>query len=119
MFPAGAIDGPVTLSATQKRVYRGSPVYTAFLEGTQRTQSLASPRALPSAKRTFRISGAPLSPAERELSLGFCGLTPIDADGLLLRHGVDALRAAASDLDLSPIIRGRANVALTKLGLGP
>lgn len=117
MFPAGAIDGPIALSPTQKRVYRGSPVYTAFLEGTQKTQSLVTPRAVPSGKRSFRISGSVLSPAERELSLGFCGLTPIDAQGLLRRHGEGALRAAASDLDLSPIIRGRANVALAKLGL--
>jgi hypothetical protein len=119
MFPAGAIDGPITLSATQKRVYRGSPVYTAFLEGSQSTQSLRMDRTLPIAKRVFRASGGALSPAERELALGFCGLTPIDAVGLLQRHGEAALRSAAADTDLSPIIRGRATVALKKLGLAP
>ncbi len=125
MFAAGAIDGPVSLSPTQKRVYRGSPIYRAFGAGEGgRTMSLplpshASPRAM---KRTFRISGNPvLSPVERELSFGFCGLNKLDTDGLVQRHGREAavaqLQTAATDLDLAPYIRGRANLALKQLGV--
>ena len=121
MFAAGAIDGPVTLSPTQKRVYRGSPIYRAFTaESSGRTMSFV-PSAPLSIKRTFRISGSSaLSPVERELSFGFCGLNPLDANGLVKRHGRDAaiaqLRAAAADRDLVPYIRGRANLALRALG---
>ncbi|MBX3190041.1 MAG: hypothetical protein KF819_23650 [Labilithrix sp.] len=124
MFPAGAIDGPVTLSPTQKRVYRGSPIYKAFPAGTKQTQSWSpfAPQAidLSTIRRRFRASGRPLSRVESELSLGYCGLTPIDAGGMVARLGeataVAQLSAAANDLDLSPIIRGRAKVALAKLG---
>lgn len=123
MFPAGAIDGPVTLSATQKRVYRGSPIYKAKPAGAKSTQSFHAPRELPPLHRTFRASGGPLSPVERELSFGFCGLNELDVAGLVRRHGQTAavaqLRAAAADADLSPIIRGRANVALRRLGAAP
>ncbi len=120
MFAAGAISGPVNLSPTQKRVYRGSPIYKAFATGTPQTQSLPLVPAVPfQAKRHFRISGGPLSPAERELSTGFCGLNPIDHDGLAQRYGIEQLKAAAKDADLAPYIRGRANVALKRLGVTP
>lgn len=120
MFVAGAIDGPVMLSPSQKRVYRGSPVYRA-LASSGGTRSISASTVAPTFKRAFRISGDPtLSPVERELSLGFCGLNPLDADGLVDRHGRDAaiaqLRAAAVDTDLAPYIRGRANLALERLG---
>jgi len=121
MFPAGAIEGPVTLSPTQKRIYRGSPIYRASTAGSSgRTMSFAR-SALPAIERTFRISGSrALSPVERELSFGFCGLNRLDANGLVKRHGRDAaiaqLRAAAADPDLVPYIRGRANLALKTLG---
>jgi len=128
MFAAGAIDGPVTLSPSQKRVYRGSPIYRAFTAGGGKTMSseapssrrpaFAAPRVL---ARAFRISGSSvLSPVERELSFGFCGLNELNAEGLVDRHGREAamtqLRAAAVDQDLAPYIRGRANLALKKLG---
>lgn len=125
MFAAGAIDGPVTLSPSQKRVYRGSPIYRAFNAGGGSTMSFA-PRAparsmAPSFKRTFRVSGSDvLSPVERELSSGFCGLNALDANGLVARHGrepaIAQLTAAAADADLAPYIRGRANLALRSLG---
>lgn len=120
MFAAGAIDGPVTLSATQKRVYRGSPIYRAFTAGGS-TMSFVPPSPAPSIKRTFRVSGSTvLSPVERELSSGFCGLNALDVDGLVKRHGradaITQLRAAAADPDLVPFIRGRANLALHELG---
>lgn len=122
MFAAGAIDGPVTLSPTQQRVFRGSPIYKAFVSGSK-TMSLelgeTSPVRLPVLRRQFRASNGPLSPVERDLSLGWCGLTKIDAHALVRRHGQDAIRqlqAAANDPDLSPIIRGRANLALKQLG---
>lgn len=117
MFPAGAIAGPVTLSETQKRVYRGSPIYTAFTASSQQTQSYRAPRAPFHAHPIFRASGAPLAPIERELAMGFCGLTPIDAEGMLQRYGEAALRAAANDEDLAEFMRGRARLALDKLGL--
>ncbi|MBX3205348.1 MAG: hypothetical protein KF764_09775 [Labilithrix sp.] len=125
MFAAGARDGPVTLSPTQKRVYRGSPIYRAFTAGGGSTMSF-KPRApvrslAPSFKRTFRVSGSDvLSPVERELSFGFCGLNGLDANGLVKRYGRDQaiaqLTAASADTDLAPYIRGRANLALRALG---
>ncbi len=123
MFAAGAIDGPVTLSPTQKRVYRGSPIYRAFTaDGGGSTMAFHAPSAPRAIKRTFRLSGSTaLSPVERDLSFGFCGLNPLDTSGLVKRHGRDAaitqLRAAATDPDLVPYIRGRANLALKKLGV--
>jgi hypothetical protein len=120
MFPATAIEAPIYLSVEQKRVYRGSPIYKAYPPGTQRTQSL-EPSAIPMLKPQFRVSGGPLSPVEVELSLGFCGLNKLDPEGIVRRNGhaaaIDQLRAAAADADLSPIIRGRASLALEKLGV--
>lgn len=123
MFAAGAIEGPVALSAMQKRVYRGSPIYRAFTSGTPKTLSLdldAPPPSTRELRWRFRTSNRALSPVESELSAGFCGLTRIDADAVVRRHGRAAalaqLRAAASDPDLSPILRGRANLALMQLG---
>ncbi len=119
MFPAGAIDGPVSLSSTQKRVYRGSPIYRALPAGGT-NRSLSAPLAPLSLKRTFRVSGSSvLSPVERELSSGFCGLSTLDANGLVQRYGraqaIAQLKAAAADADLAPFIRGRANLALRAL----
>jgi Metallo-peptidase family M12 len=124
MFAAGAINGPVTLSPTQKRVYRGSPIYKALSSTAMKTQSLHAPSATPFAvHRTFRTSGRALSPVESELSSGFCGLTLPDAAGLVQRHGqavaVAQLRAAAADADLAPFIRGRATLVLRTMGLQP
>jgi len=123
MFPAGAIDGPVTLSATQKRVYRGSPIYKATPAAAQGTMAYTSSAPLPTITRRFRTSGLPLSAVERELSLGYCGLVKIDANAIVRRYGATSaiaqLKAAAADPDLSPIIRGRANVALRSLGVTP
>lgn len=126
MFAAGAIDGPVSLSATQKRIYRGSPIYKAFTSSTTKTQSLDSDPfdlglvTTKSIKRHFRASDKPLTPIETELTVGFCGLSKIDARAIANRHGeaftVNQLRTAASDPDLHPIMRGRANLALKDLG---
>jgi hypothetical protein len=122
MFPAGPIAGPMTLSPEQIRVYHGSPVYKAYPAGTQRTQALTSaaldvrPRAIVA---QFRQSGRPLTPIEAELSLGFCGLNKLDAPGILRRYGltaVDQLRSIVTDMDLVPVIRGRASLALERLG---
>lgn len=119
MFVAGAIDGPVVVSPTQKRIYQGSPIYKAV--NVQKTESRTNRSFTP--KWVYRNSGAPLSPIERELAAGYCGLTKIDASKIALRHGRDAaiagLRAAAHDADLSKIIRGRANLALKSLGVTP
>jgi hypothetical protein len=117
MFPATAIDTPITLSAEQKAVYRGSPIYKAFLSGPQKTTEL-EPMAMPVLKPFFRVSNGPLSALEQELSLGFCGLNKLDPLGMLKRYGTTAiaqLRAAEADEDLSPIIRGRASIALDQL----
>jgi hypothetical protein len=124
MFPAGAIAGPVALSPTQKRVYRGSPIYKAFGAGSMATQAFgpSSPAALDlsTLRRRFSTSGRPLTAVERSLSLGYCGLTPLDPQALVARYGeastVAQLRAAANDADLSPVLRGRARLSLTKLG---
>lgn len=75
----------------------------------------------PSFTRTFRVSGSDrLSPVERELSSGFCGLNALDTSGMVARHGRDQaivqLTAAAADADLAPYIRGRAELALRALG---
>lgn len=120
MFPAGAIDGPVSLSVTQKRVYRGSPIYKALTKGAANAMAL-KPVAPVRLRTQFRLSGSTiLSPVERELSMGFCGLTPLDAEGLARRHGraeaIRQLRAAAADGDLVPFMRGRATLALRRLG---
>lgn len=124
MFVAGAIAGPITLSASQKRVYHGSPIYKAFPSGTTRTMSLdldTMSTPMPALRWKFRASNGSLSPIETELSAGYCGLTKIDPQGLVRRYGqvtaVAQLQAAAKDQDLSPIIRGRARVALKQLGV--
>ena len=124
MFAAGALAGPVSLSPTQKRVYHGSPIYKALTAGATKTQSLSAASTTSLVlQRSFRTSGAALSPLERELSAGFCGLTLPDAAGLVQRHGQTAtiaqLRAASADQDLAPFIRGRANLVLRKMGLQP
>src|SRR5690606_18516130 len=97
MFPAGPVDVPFTLSPTQVRVYQGSPIYKAYPSPTMKTRSRA-PRGFAMPERVLRASGLPLSPVEHELSLGFCGLTPIDGAGMVERYGRDAaiaqLRAA-------------------------
>ncbi len=123
MFVAGPLEAPVTLSPTQTRVYRGSPIYRALPAGSGgRTMALTRTPPKTSFERTFRISGsAVLSPVERELSLGFCGHNELDANGLVRRHGRDAaiaqLRAASADADLVPFMRGRARLALKSLGI--
>ena len=129
MFVAGAqapnLDG-VTLTASQKRVYRGSPIYKAFNSGAPRTMSLRpglvqDPVMLGPLRRHFRHSDGPLSPIENELSLGFCGLTKIDGKALARKYGepstIAQLQAAAVDADLAPFIRGRATAALRSLGV--
>jgi hypothetical protein len=128
MFVAGAQTASleaVTLSASQKRVYRGSPIYKAFSSGTPKTMSLDLShdpvlQDLGALKRRYRTSDRPLSRIESELSLGFCGLTRIDANGLVGRFGeadtIAQLRAASQDDDLAPFIRGRATSALKSLG---
>ena len=117
MFAAGALDAPITLSPTQKRVFHGSPIYRANGAGTTTSRSLQNTPIALTSRRVYRPSGGPLSPAEQELSLGFCGLNAIDQNGLLARHGRAQLASAAEDMDLHPIIRGRARVALRRLGL--
>ncbi len=124
MFVAGAIAGPLALSPTQKRVYQGSPIYKALGAGASNARSSRENGAAPlDFHRTFRASHRPLSAVESELSLGFCGLNVLDAAGLVKRHGYAAavreLRAAAVDHDLAPFIRGRAALALQKIGLSP
>jgi hypothetical protein len=122
MFPAGAIEGPVELSPTQKRAYRGSPIYKANPTGTATMSSLVPIRPLPPISSMVRLSqGTRLSPVESVLAMGRCGLTPIHADELVARFGREAaiaqLRAAAADTDLMPFIRGRATLALKRLGV--
>jgi hypothetical protein len=122
MFPAGPIDGPVTLSAGQQRVYRGSPIYRAMTAGGGSNMSrpvVVGSRPMPSPR--FRFSGSKvLGSVERELAAGFCGLNKIDAAGMVERHGraktIAELQKAAADSDLRPYIRGRARLALASLG---
>jgi hypothetical protein len=115
MFAAAAIDLPIALSPTQKRIYQGSPIFKLF--GTQglATRSLANTEVRLAPRRYQRLSGLPLTPAEEELAMGFCGLVPIDAEGLAARYGRDALVEAAYDPDVSAIVRGRARLALRAL----
>ncbi len=116
MFAAGAIDGPVSLSPTQRRVYHGSPIFKSLSKTSASTMSARAPLVL---HRTFRTSGRALSSIERELSSGFCGLSKPDAAGMVARHGraaaIAQLRAASVDGDLAPFIRGRASLALDQL----
>lgn len=121
MFVTTAFPGPPKVTAQQKRVYRGSPIYEAVTSGTSSTMAYTAPRPLPAFEPTFRVSGSSrLSPVERALSAGSCGLTTIDPAKLVARYGkadaVAQLRAAAADPDLVPWIRGRANLALKQLG---
>ncbi|MBS2020061.1 MAG: hypothetical protein JST00_44790 [Deltaproteobacteria bacterium] len=129
MFPAGPIAGPVALSPTQVRVYRGSPVYKALTSPSAKTMSFAPPpseapsSSVPMRVRIRRSGSTQLSPVERELSMGFCGLTKIDGRAMAARLGeaaaVSQLRAAAADSDLAPYVRGRARIALQQLGASP
>jgi hypothetical protein len=80
MFPAGAIDRPVALSANQKRVHRGSPVDKANANANQKTLSAKAPLVLEA--RSFHTSGRALSALESQLSLGAGGLSRIDANAL-------------------------------------
>ncbi|CAN5924415.1 hypothetical protein BH11MYX4_BH11MYX4_32320 [soil metagenome] len=120
MFAAGAIDGPVSLSPTQTRIYHGSPIFKAVTTKSAGTMGLHAPLFL---RRSFSTSGRALSAIESELSSGFCGLSLPDAKGMAARHGraaaIAQLRAAAADADLAPFIRGRANLALKQLGALP
>jgi len=115
MFAAAAIEAPITLSPTQKRIYQGSPIFKLYRSEGLATRSLADAPVRLQTTRHLRPSGLPLSPVEEELAMGFCGLVPIDAEGLAARHGRDALVEAASDPDVSPIVRGRARIALRAL----
>ena len=99
--------GQIALAA-----FLGSPLAAAWFAAAN-FKALAQPFK---ATRHFRASGGALSPAERELASGFCGLNPIDAEGLAKRYGTAQLEAAANDTDLAPYIRGRANLALKRLG---
>jgi hypothetical protein len=121
MFPATPIEAPSELSPEQIRVYHGSPIYKAYTSAAQQTHALVVTTPIPADYRPqFRLSGGSLSSLEAELSLGFCGLNKLDAPGIMKRYGpsaADQLRAAAADPDLSPIIRGRAGLALEQLGL--
>jgi hypothetical protein len=124
MFPTGSFGGRVTLSPTQKRVYRGSPIYKALSSAAMQTQSLSATGTSPVLlHRSFRTSGRGLSAIETELSSGFCGLNVPNAAGLVQRHGqaatVAQLQAAAADQDLAPFIRGRAKLVLQKMGVQP
>ena len=120
MFPAGPIDGPISLSPTQTRVYRGSPIYQSISKASRITMSAAPSLFL---HRSFRTSGRALSSIETELSAGFCGLSKPDSAGMVMRHGRAAalaqLRAASVDPDLAPFIRGRADLALQQLAAQP
>lgn len=120
MFAAGALKGPVALSATQKRVYRGSPIYKATAVAAAKTQSFTAPKPL-FAARSFRTSGRALAPVEQQLSLGFCGLQQPNAQALVQQHGraqaIAELTRVAGDADLAPFIRGRAKLALGQLGV--
>ncbi len=120
MFPAGAIDGPVSLSPTQTRIYRGSPIFKSLTKASASTMSARAPLTL---HRSFRASGRALSSIEQELSSGFCGLSKPDSAGMVARHGraaaIAQLRAAALDTDLAPFIRGRASLALQQLAANP
>jgi hypothetical protein len=119
MFPAGPfpLNSTYVLSPEQVLVYHGSTVYKAYAAGTQKTQSFFATSPYVPAPLHFRLSGAALSALDGELALGFCGLNKIDAPGMVARYGVDKLRAAAADPDLLPFMRGRAAVALERLGL--
>lgn len=122
MFVAGAVAGPLTLSPTQKRIYRGSPIYRAFGAESKSQALRNSVRPSPLILRhTFRASKRPLSALESELSLGFCGLNPVDPTALVKHHGYAAavreLQAIVNDPDLASFIRGRASLALEKLGV--
>jgi hypothetical protein len=115
MFAAAAIEGPITLSPTQKRIYRGSPIFKLFPAAGLTTRALGETEVRFATRRYQRLSGLPLTPAEEELASGFCGLVPIDAEGLAARYGLDALVEASTDPDVSPIVRGRARLALRAL----
>lgn len=127
MFFSGAqtesLDGAI-LTPSQKRVYQGSPVYKAFTSGASKTMSRdlspAARMSLGPLVHRYRASNRPLSRIESELSLGSCGFTKIDPNGLVRRYGetdaVAQLRAAAADDDLVPFIRDRAAAALKSLG---
>lgn len=113
MFAAGAIEGPITLSATQKRIYQASPIFRTTQSTTLATRGLAE-AFRPASHYRLAQTGA-----EQELSLGFCGLNPVDAAGLVKRHGRAALAAAASDASLHPVVRGRARLALKRVSAAP
>jgi len=124
MFPAGAVAGPVSLSPTQKRVYRGSPIYKALSSGAMSTQALHPPSSTSLVlRRTFRTSGGALSPIETSSrpasAASACRTREASCSATGQTATVAQLRAAAVDQDLSPFIRGRANLVLAKMGLQP
>jgi hypothetical protein len=120
MFAAATLPGEVAaLSPTQKRVYQGSPIFKLFRSQAPATRTLAETEVRFAADRYRKLSGRPLTPVEEELASGFCGLVPIDANGIVARHGRDALVSASTDPDVSPIVRGRARLALRSLPRTP
>ena len=120
MFAAGAMDGPVSLSPSQKRVYRGSPIYRAFpAGGGTKICACGSLDAVVQANVPRLGQRCPVANRARARVRALCGLNALDADGLVKRHGrvqaIAQLKAAAVDADLAPYIRGRANLALRAL----
>lgn len=133
MFPAfyGTVATAVDVSAAQRAIYRGSPIYKAYkstvpMTGTmsQHTSgaSLAS-LARPGERTTLTKSGRALTPVERWLSAALCSHAKPDVNALARAKGRDAtiaaLRAAAADVDLPRVMRRRATTALRALGALP
>jgi len=118
MFPTfyGTAGSLIDVSESQKRIYRGSPIYKAYetpLAGTMSQRT--APTSLDSKTFTLTKSGRALTPTESWLSSGLCGHSShakLDPNALVRSRGRDAaiaeLTKASTDVDLPAMMRRKA-----------
>lgn len=118
MFPTfyGTAGSLIDVSESQKRIYRGSPIYKAYktpLAGTMAHRT--APTSSDAKTFTLTKSGRALTPTESWLSSGLCGHAShakLDPNVLVKAHGRDAaiaeLTKASTDADLPAMMRRKA-----------
>ena len=130
MFPAfyGTAGSAIEVSAAQRAVFRGSPIYKAYKDPLKVKStksyggSLPGSALLAGARITLTKSGRALTPVETWLSASLCGHVShakIDPDAFARVQGkpltIAALRAASVDADLPEVMRRKASAALRTL----
>ncbi len=118
MFPT-LVGSSISVSETQRSVFRGSPAYRAFVGGPRGVATDLLTMAGPARPVRVTRSGRELTALERFVLGGLCGASRLDASRLA-RHLGDArsaleLAQIAADGDLPGIVRQRARRMLAAL----